>query len=270
MGARKRLSWKYVKWKLQQDADPPRIPRFWVPEFISKHGFTWSSVVAEPHTDFRKMFLTHNAGYFLLNHHFFGSSWNLRCNPGTEGLVEFWAMIISKMFLLFKKTSSISQWGIGDSGSIQTTIFFCKVMVGASNCKSIFYYNSMVFAFGSHQTYSHGHRPRIARAKELTIKEHVQIPLVLRWKICAYVDYLFQSSYQNTNPLIVGGFEILQILGSYIKISTRTGQVLSSSISPRFAGVDTKMWALLRSQGANSVSCHMSDLILISHAISRL
>ena len=36
------------------------------------------------------------------------------------------------------------------------------------------------------------------------------------------------------------------------------------------AGVDTKMWALLRSQGANSVSCHMPDLILISHAMSRL
>ena len=35
-------------------------------------------------------------------------------------------------------------------------------------------------------------------------------------------------------------------------------------------GVDTKMWALLRSQGANSVSCHMLDLILISHAMSRL
>ena len=36
------------------------------------------------------------------------------------------------------------------------------------------------------------------------------------------------------------------------------------------SGVDTKMWALLRSQGANSVSCHMLDLILISHAMSRL
>ena len=35
-------------------------------------------------------------------------------------------------------------------------------------------------------------------------------------------------------------------------------------------GVDTKMWAVLRSQGANSVSCHMPDLILISHAMSRL
>ena len=35
-------------------------------------------------------------------------------------------------------------------------------------------------------------------------------------------------------------------------------------------GVDTKMWALLRSQGANSVSCHMPDLILISRAMSRL
>ena len=38
----------------------------------------------------------------------------------------------------------------------------------------------------------------------------------------------------------------------------------------RRTGVDTKMWALLRSQGANSVSCYMPDLILISHAMSRL
>ena len=45
---------------------------------------------------------------------------------------------------------------------------------------------------------------------------------------------------------------------------------LAMALVSSVSGVDTKMWALLRSQGANSVSCHMLDLILISHAMSRL
>ncbi len=70
MGARKRLCWKYVKWKLQQDADPPTDSTNLSASMASHGQVLW----LEPHTDFRKMFLTHNAGYFLLNHHFFGSS----------------------------------------------------------------------------------------------------------------------------------------------------------------------------------------------------
>ena len=111
---------------------------------------------------------------------------------------------------------------------------------------------------------------RIRKFNQLQASKLVKCELAIRyWQACnnfyAYVmipwKHFTKSSQLHVNEVLL--IDQIQPSFNYPFVSRLI-------FAAGKAGSDTNMWALLRSQGANSDSCHMSDLILISHAMSRL